>query len=217
MKIIKPSFEIIKYDHGAVKFLEEVGRTCYKSEDKITDTSGDKFINMLVERGHEAMIEHSFISVRFIHNRGFTHELVRHRLVSYAQESTRYCNYAKDKFNNELTFIEPFWFGGGDDTDERSWHELMLQIEKLYNVFVNEGGLPPQAARGILPNDLKTEIVASANVREWRSIFKLRCARGAHPDMHRVMIPLLYKLNELLPVLFQDIANIIRYDEQSRF
>lgn len=201
MKIIKPSYEIMYYNKDTMPLLEKVARVCYKSEDKICDGSADILIQKLINSGHEAMIEHASITVKFIHNRGFSHELVRHRIASYAQESTRYCNYSADKFGNELTFIEPYWFQNEKYLSESIWMNNIDIIEKSYFQLLEEG-LPPQAARGILPNDLKTEIVITANIREWRQIFKLRTANAAHPDMIRVMLPLQIKLQELFPILF---------------
>jgi thymidylate synthase (FAD) len=205
MKIIKPSFQIESEinPHKIYENLENIARTCYKSESvgDMGDAAG--FIRRLIDRGHEAMIEHEHITVRFIHNRGFTHELVRHRIASYAQESTRYCNYSKDKFGNELTFIEPYWYKEEEKTsnlNDGAWDVLMEQIEEIYLTMIKS--LPAQAARGILPNDIKTEIVITANLREWRAIFKLRCADAAHPDMRRVMIPLQNELKNLLPDIF---------------
>jgi thymidylate synthase (FAD) len=149
------------------------------------------------------MLEFFDITIKFTHNRGFSHELVRPRMCSFAQESTRYCNYSNDKFDNELTLIEPYW---GTTLAKESnigiaWLAEMRRIEALYMQMLKEG-LPPQAARGILPNDLKTEIVVKANLREWKHILELRCAPGAHPDMQRIMIPLHKELHDMLPEIF---------------
>ena len=209
MKIIDPSYEILTPIDGdeILKLLEISGRTCYKSEDKIDKESSKKFVRMLIEKGHEAMIEHFNITIKFIHNRGFTHELVRHRLCSFAQESTRYCNYSKDKFDNQITVIAPYWMGldwsgKGDAIDK--WTDCILWAETTYNSLMALG-LAPQAARGILPNDLKTEIITTANLREWRHIFKLRTSFAAHPDMERIMTPLLREMQKKIPIIFDDI------------
>jgi len=204
MKIVKPSYEIMYYNPDTIKLLEKAGRTCYKSEDKITDESADKFIKMLIDRGHEAMIEHSVITVKFISNRGFTHELVRMRLASYAQESTRYCNYSKDKFGNEITVIEPYWFHDSSSESKGQWTAFIKFSEASYFKLL-ENGIQAQGARGVLPIDIKTEIIITANIREWRHIFKLRCAKAAHPDMRRLMIPLLNNVSKMFPVLFDDV------------
>lgn len=208
MKIIEPSYEILTPIDGAeiLKTIERVARTCYKSEEKIGEGTAEKMIAMLIKNGHEAMIEFFDITVKFVHNRGFTHEMVRHRLCSFAQESTRYCNYSDDKFGNELTMIIPYWWHqeGHQIRAVGDWKEAMDKIQIAYFALINSG-LQPQAARGVLPNDLKTEINVKANLREWRAIFKLRTAPAAHPDMQRVMIPLLQELKSKLPIIFDDI------------
>lgn len=200
MKIIQPSYEVLTSINRdeILKHLEKCGRTCYKSEDKITGESAPKFIKMLNDRGHHAMLEFGNIQVRFIHNRGFTHELVRHRLCSFAQESTRYCDYA-----GELTVIEPWWKENFIDNTfvYETWTVHMNRSEEYYKIL-RSYGLTPQAARGVLPIDVKTEICISANYREWMHIFELRCSQAAHPDMRRVMIPLRDELNNLLPEIF---------------
>jgi thymidylate synthase (FAD) len=198
MKVIKPSYEVIYSNESGLEIMqaiERAGRVCYKSEDKITEDSCYKFIDRIIKSGHESVLEHKAITVKFIHNRGFTHELVRHRFASFSQESTRYV-----KYDGDMEFIEPYWkndFIGA----YVFWEKLMQDIEDEYQSFLKDG-LPLQAARGILPNDLKTEINITANLREWRTIFKLRCAKGAHPDMQKIMIPLRNELSEFLPGVF---------------
>ncbi len=188
------------------KRIEYAGRTCYKSESNITDESAEKFVRNLVKNGHEAMLEHSSMTVIFTVDRGVSHELVRHRIASFAQESTRYCNYSKDRFGNELTFIKPcFWEEGSDHYNE--WLTAMQIAETAYLNMIKEG-VPPEQARTVLPNSLKTEIVVTANMREWRNIFKLRAAGitgKPHPQMLEVMVPLLKLVKEKLPALFEDI------------
>ena len=205
MKIIKPSYEIISEVNGLklLRFIEFVGRKCYKSEDKITSDSCEKFIKMLIERGHESVLEHEKISVLFICDRGISHEIVRHRLASFSQESTRYCNYSKGKFGNELTFIDirPHV---NDDMYE-SWLSSLLLIETYYFELL-EKGATPQIARDILPTSLKTELVVTANLREWRTIFKQRTAQAAHPQMRELMQPLLDEIKTLVPIVFDDIT-----------
>ena len=147
------------------------------------------------------MIEHSSLSVKFIVDRGVSHEIVRHRISSFAQESTRYCNYSKDKFNNEITFVTPTFF---KDDQYHLWQVSMKQSEHAYFEFLN-GGATPQEARTVLPNSLKTEVVMTANYREWRNFFKLRTAKAAHPQMREVTIPLLNELKSKIPVIFDDI------------
>ena len=207
MKVINAGFEIENKEvfTGMLERIEKVGRTCYKSEDKITTESAPKFVQMIINRGHEAMLEHGgMISVRFIVDRGVSHELVRHRIASFAQESTRYCNYSKDKFGNDLTFIKPcFW--EENSPEMLLWESQMRLSEQAYLQLIEEGS-QPQEARSVLPNSLKTEIVVSANPREWRAFFKLRVADAAHPQMREVTRPLLDKFKELVPVIFDDIT-----------
>lgn len=208
MKIINQSYEIltpVKQIKDIPKMIEIAGRTCYKSEDKITDDSADKFCRMLIKKGHGAMIEHGNISVKLITDRGVTHELVRHRLASFGQESTRYVKYGKD-----MEFIKPVfnWSTDISDTDEQNkmitWTESMKASRSYYSNLIAMG-CPPQEARSVLPNSLKTEIVVTTNIREWRHIFKLRTAQAAHPQIRELMIPLLKELRKLVPVLFDDI------------
>lgn len=209
MRIIEPSYEILTpISDGGIKELqhiERIGRVCYRSECKITEDgeSAKEFVKMLIDRGHEAMIEHSFLSVKFIVDRGVSHELVRHRIASFAQESTRYCNYSKDKFGNEITFIKPFFFEE-KSTEYFLWKRVMGDAEYCYFNLL-ENGATPQEARSVLPNSTKTEITITANYREWRAFFKLRTAKAAHPSMREVTIPLLKELKEKLPVIFDEI------------
>lgn len=209
MRIIEPSYEILtEISEGGIKELqhiEKIGRVCYKSEDKITEDgeSAKKFVKMLIDRGHEAMIEHSSLSVKFTVDRGVSHELVRHRIASFAQESTRYCNYSKDKFGKEITVIRPLFFKEGSDK-EVAWTDAMASAEHMYFELLDLGATP-QEARSVLPNSTKTEITITANYREWRNFFKLRTAKAAHPQMVQVTRPLLKELKEKLPIIFDDI------------
>lgn len=206
MRVIKPSFEFMQEIEGKemLRRLERAGRVCYKSEHKITEDSAEGFLAGIIKRGHESVLEHEKITVRIICDRGVTHELVRHRIASYSQESTRYCNYSNEKFGRELTLIKPcFW--PEDDPRYRIWSEQMRQIENAYN-RLTEAGATPQEARSILPNSLKTEIVATMNIREWRHFFKLRTAPAAHPQMREVAGMLLAEFQKKVPVLFDDIA-----------
>ena len=205
MKEIRPSFEIMDDIDGAkiLQKLERCGRVCYKSEDKITEGSAEKFIGMILKSGHESVLEHEKLTVKFICDRGVTHEIVRHRIASYSQESTRYCNYSRDKFGNELTFIRPcFW---ADDSEEYAvWKQAMEDIEKTYVKLVSLGA-KPEEARSILPNSLKTEIVCTMNLREWRHFFRLRTAERAHPQIREISVALLDELKKRIPVIFDDI------------
>jgi len=205
MQIVKQGYQFIypttnKEFINEAKKIEAAGRLCYKSEDKITEDSYKKFISMLREKQHGAMLEHSTMSIKFITDRGITHEIVRHRVASFAQESTRYCNYSKDKFNNEISVIEPFC-GEADDESYRVWLAAMEAAEKAYFKML-ELGYSPQISRSVLPTSLKTEIVVTANFREWLHIFKLRTAPAAHPQMVALMTPLYKELNSVLPEIF---------------
>ncbi len=205
MKIIAPYHEIISKIDGAemLRNIELCGRVCYKSEDRITDGSAEKFVEMILKSGHESVLEHEKITVRFVCDRGVTHEIVRHRIASYSQESTRYCNYSKDKFGGEITFIRPcFW--AEDDEKFALWKETMQSIEDSYVKLISLGA-KPEEARSILPNSVKTEIMVTMNLREWRHFFKLRTAERAHPQIREVAIPLLNELKGLVPVIFDDI------------
>lgn len=206
MKIIDASYEILTKVNGEqiLKDIEKIGRTCYKSENKITEDSAKKFVGMLVKNGHEAMIEHSSITVKFICDRGVSHELVRHRLASFAQESTRYCNYSKDKFGNEITVIQPCFLDENDTVGCDLWRNMMIEAEKTYFAMLR-WGFSPQEARSVLPNSLKTEITMTMNLREWRHFFKLRTDKAAHPQMRELAIPLLAEFKQLIPVVFDDI------------
>ena len=224
MNVLNASFEILTpISEGGInelKHIERIGRVCYKSEGNITEDgeSAKKFVKMLINRGHEAMIEHSSLSVKFTVDRGVSHELVRHRIASFAQESTRYVNYSLDKFGNEINVID---IKEGIALDNKmknmdaeiieliikEWLLAMEDAEKHYMRMI-ELGATPQIARSVLPNSTKTEITITANYREWRKFFKLRVPNTAHPQMREVTIPLLKELKVLLPVIFEDIEEV---------
>lgn len=205
MKIIKPDVEFITPIDGAtiLKRLEQCGRVCYKSEAKITDTSAPAFVAGIIKRGHEAVLEHCSFTVKFICDRGVSHEIVRHRVASYCQESTRYCNYSKEGFGSEITVIKPCFLEVGTDGWEM-WRDACGMAEIFYFNML-EFGCSPQEARSVLPNSLKTEVVMTANIREWRHFLKLRCSPAAHPQMREVAMILLEKVHALIPVCFDDI------------
>ena len=207
MKIIDPYVELESEINGEdiLRTIEKVGRVCYKSEDRITEESAKRFVESLMKRGHESVIEHISLSVRIVCDRGVTHEIVRHRVASYAQESTRYCNYGKDKFDNELTFINPCFWSDVEDIDKKNiWINTMENIEKQYLELLKLGATPEEA-RSILPNSLKTEIIVTMNLREWRHFFKLRTSKAAHPQMRQVAFMILEIFKEKVPVIFDDI------------
>lgn len=207
MKIVNPSFHVLSaptYDDLLV-LIERAGRVCYKSEDQITKRSAEKLIKSLIKRGHHSVIEHGNITLKIICDRGISHELVRHRLASYSQESTRYCNYSKGKFDKEISCIKPyFWKETSHKFD--LWARACESAETYYMGLLADGATA-QEARAVLPNSLKTEIVVSANIREWRHILKLRTSVRAHPQMREIMMPILKWAYNKYPVFFEDIYN----------
>lgn len=241
MRIVEPKYEILTdISEGGIKELqqiERVARVCYKSEDKITPDgeSAKKLVGFLVKQGHEAMLEHSQLSVLFTCDRGIANELVRHRIASFAQESTRYCNYSKEKFGGELSFILPFYIPdepkenaikAASSTEElkkletdyqihNAWYWTCDDAEKSYKTLI-ANGMRPEQARCVLPLCLKTEIVVTANYREWRNIFKLRTPVAAHPQMRELMCPLLLEVQKKIPVVFDDIYTFWPADDQTR-
>ena len=206
MKIITARVEPMHPIGGAVILsrIEAAGRVCYKSEGKITDGSAAGFVRRIIKSGHEAVLEHCNISLKFICDRGVSHEIVRHRLASYCQESTRYCNYSKGDFGGEITVIEPLYLTPGTD-GYWIWKESCEFAEKGYFSLLDYG-CTPQEARAVLPNSLKTEVVMTANLREWRHFFRLRCSPAAHPQMREVATQALAMLHEAVPGVFDDIA-----------
>jgi len=230
MKIIKPSHEILFMPDGnaILKLIECAGRTCYKSEDRITEDSAKKFVAGIIKSGHHSVIEHVNITVRFVCDRGISHELVRHRLASYSQESSRYCDYSGDKFGKEITVIKPLWYSDNlkgqwtnlsnppdnDENNRMGDYEKLTDTEKLWLAAVRasefyyftllEHGERPEQARSALPNSLKTEIVMTANLREWKHVFRMRCQKAAHPQIREIMLPLLKELHDKIPVVFDE-------------
>jgi thymidylate synthase (FAD) len=213
MILVKPSFAILTpidmFDHMLAR-IEAAGRTCYKSEGKATPDSRRNFVTTLIARGHESVLEHESISVRIVCDRGVSHEIVRHRLASFSQESTRYCDYAK----GHVCFVLPPWskVDPGVYGHEGRYHipwpytdilwiSAMRNAESAY-LDLRKGGWSPQQARAVLPNSLKTEIVVTANLREWRHILRLRTSSAAHPQMVEIMRPLGLALSDLVPVVF---------------
>lgn len=246
MRLVKPSAEILYINTEALQLIEAAGRTCYKSEDKITGESAPAFADMILKRGHESVIEHASATVRFICDRGVSHEIVRHRIASYSQESTRYCDYSGRIIcskcggsmktqeaececpacggawaESHISFIIPSWFEltpeiyanltesnlNSIDAAELSWLYAMKSSEDSYKEL-REAGWRPEQARSVLPNSLKTEIVMTANLREWRHFFKLRTS-AAHPQMREVAIPLLEEFKKQIPILFDDLGGAL--------
>lgn len=206
MRIIEPSwqFEEEINPKAIMEKIERAGRTCYKSEGRIGDGTAERFIAGIIKRGHESVLEHASITVRMICDRGVSHELVRHRIASYSQESTRYCNYADGKFGGEVAFIKPCFWERNDILMDR-WMGAMLAAEYTYKEMLSLGATPEEA-RSVLPNSLKTEVVVTMNVREWRHFFKLRTSAAAHPQMREIAGMMLAGFQMVLPVLFGDIG-----------
>lgn len=206
MRIINPSFEIIDFpdENSTLKKIEISGRTCYKSEHKAERDSAQQFAEMILKRNHFSVLEHVNITVRLICDRGISHEIVRHRLASYSQESTRYANYSNERFGSEITVIRPFFWQEGEEK-YNLWLHATKEAEKAYLALIKQGA-SPQEARSVLPNSLKTEVVITCNLREWHHIFSLRCAPAAHPQMREIMLPLLNEFAKRLPVIFNSLA-----------
>lgn len=215
MKIVKQSWKWNGFVSATdlLRQIEIAGRTCYKSEEKITSDSSKEFVRKMLASGHHAMIEFAMIPpVKVITDRGVSHEIVRHRLFSYAQESTRYCNYGKDKFGNEITVVLPVWFMDDYATTSatlwsNSYHLWLNATEAAEGYYMNllSDKQSPQQARSVLPNSLKTEINICGNAREWRHFFKLRCSKAAHPQMRELARDMLYGFATAIPILFDDL------------
>lgn len=203
MRIVKASAEILRATPDLEQMIELAGRTCYKSEDKITENSASEFISRIKNFKHESVLEHGAITVRFTVDRGISHELVRHRIASFSQESTRYCNYSKNKFDNEITVIDPRHAFPMTEMRYSYWKAACERAEEAYFGMLDLGATP-QEARDVLPNSLATEVVMTANPREWRHVFRVRCAREAHPQMREVMLPLYVEFAKRWPTLFGD-------------
>ncbi|MBI4789425.1 MAG: FAD-dependent thymidylate synthase [Chloroflexi bacterium] len=209
MIVVEPAFSVLhpksKEDAlDALRRVELAGRLCYKSEDRVTSDSYHRFIQMLIQRKHWSVIEHGYMTAHIVTNRGVTHELVRHRLASFSQESTRYCNYAKGRFGGEIAVVCPPELS---NADLPLWRASMQESEKVYLELI-ERGVTPQIARGVLPNDLKAEIIVTANLREWHHIFALRCGSSAHPHMRHVMRMGLSQAAELFAPVFDDLIEL---------
>lgn len=206
MKVVKQSVEImgcggLPIDGKAMlKHIELCGRVCYKSEDKITDESAERFVRRIIKSGHESVLEHASITVRFVCDRGVSHEIVRHRIASYSQESTRYCDYSRDKFGGEISVIEPV----GDNPNKGMIYAGGGYAETLYQYMIGVG-VSPQMARAVLPMCLKTELIMTANLREWRHFLRLRTSEAAHPQIRALALELRDKLREAVPVVFEDV------------
>jgi len=232
MQLIKQKVEILYCDSSLLKLIEKAGRVCYKSEAKITSDSYKSFIQGIIKKGHESVIEHSLFTVKFTCDRGISHELVRHRLASFSQVSTRYVDYSK----RGIEFIVPYWYPNLYNNtskvndclkigwepgniqkscnltqEEKEFLEYLINVEKLYNKLRGVYNQKPEQARAVLPNCLATELVMSANFREWRHVLRLRSSSKAHPQIRELMIDLYNNLRLTYPEIFDIIfADVLR-------
>lgn len=198
MKIIEQSARFVWSTPLSTIQIESAGRVAYKSEGMMTAESASKFVSGIIDKGHGSVLEHASASFHIITDRGVSHEIVRHRLASYTQESTRYCNYGKEKFGKEISVIRPI---GLTENTERIWARSMAEAEDAYLRMLQEGA-SPQIARSVLPHSLKTEIRMTCNFREWRHFLKTRCAKDAHPQMRALAYDILHDLNLVAPIVF---------------
>lgn len=205
MKVIQPEVSVVGSVDGPalLRQIERCGRVCYKSEGMIHPGSAEKFVRNIISRGHEAVLEHGSVTVRFICDRGVSHEIVRHRIAAFCQESTRYCSYDKEKFGNEITVIDP-GFAEHDSAEYALWRYACETAEECYMELLRRGWTPQQA-RDVLPTSLKTELCMTANIREWRHFLKLRCSPAAHPQIRQLSLMLLELLHENIPACFDDL------------
>lgn len=212
MRIIRQSYEILSDISNGIdmlKFIEKCGRVCYKSEDKITENSAENFVKSLIKSKHESVLEHQSITVKFTISRATSHQLVRHRIASYSQASQRYCNYSKGTFGSEVTFVLPYRYRNEDLSNPSAacltWIYSMESAEHDYMMLISQDGNKPEDAREVLPNSTMTEVVVTANLREWRTIFKLRTDSVADGPIREIMTNLVKELKSKIPVVFDDI------------
>lgn len=204
MKIIEPLVEVENFDGLKImKNIERACRTCYRSEDKITEDSYKNLIKNCVNRGHESVLEHEKVTVRLTCDIGVYKDLTRHRIASFSIESTRYCNYGKDKWDNQIKFIKPCNIEG-DSELYSNWVGTMDFIEKEY-IAMSKNGATPDQMRMILPHSTAAEVTMTANIREWKHIFELRCSKRVHPSVQQIMIPLLLYFKEKMPEIYESV------------
>lgn len=212
MKIVDPWIKVENFNGKQImKNIERACRTCYRSEDKITEDSYKKLLQNCITRGHESVLEHEKITIKMFCDVGVYKDLTRHRFGSFSIESTRYCNYGKDKFDNEIKFIKPVFYIDNwiDEPNLLSehWYETMELIEEKYIMMSNCGATPDQM-RMILPHSTAAEVTMTANIREWKHILSLRCSKAAHPAIRQILIPLLLLFKKEMPEIF----NCVDYD-----
>ena len=203
MKIVDPWIQVEEYNPVKImKNIERACRTCYRSENLINEDSYKKLLKNCINRGHESILEHEKITIRMCCDIGVYKDLTRHRFGSFSIESTRYCNYGKDKFDNEIKFINPCNMDKKELFNE--WYSSCIEIEQRYMNMVKLGATPDQM-RMILPHSTAAEVTMTANIREWRHILDLRTKKMAHPAIRQLLIPLLLKFKEDMPELFNEI------------
>lgn len=200
MKIVPQSVSLVWYTPNPQEIIESAGRTCYKSEDRIATDSSINFIRTVIKSGHESVLEHASASFRIITDRAVCNEIVRHRIASYSQESSRYCNYSANRFGREISIIEPPNLVGDAHL---AWFDGVKAAEQAYFALI-ESGQPPQIARSVLPSCLKTELVMTTNFRSWRNFMKLRLPPTAHPQIRDVAKSILEKLKSFAPTCFEE-------------
>ena len=218
MLLVKPEIQVENYDGIKImKNIEKACRTCYRSEGLITEDSYKKLLKNCINRGHESILEHEKVTIRMVCDIGVYKDLTRHRFGSFSIESTRYCNYNKDKFGNEIKFIEPVFYTDSwklanyegaamtiEELKSSVWYNCMEEIEDSYN-YMGELECTPDEMRMLLPHSTAAEVTMTANIREWRHILELRCNKAAHPAIRQLLIPLLLKFKEDMPELFSAI------------
>ena len=208
-EMIDPGFKIVTYSDNPIEDIiriEKIGRTAYKSSSEYTPETAEKFVRMIVKRGHESVLEHGWVTVHITCDRGVSHEIVRHRLASYTQESTRYCNYGLEKFGGKIKVIKPYRFDFWDHNVRDLWMQAVDESANCYLRMVNSFGTQPQLARDVLPTCLATNVVMTANFREWRHFFKLRAANDAHPAIQTLARDMLDEFTALWPSVFDEIV-----------
>ena len=206
MKLISPRVEILSPIDGKIilQHLELAGKVCWKSESGIKDDSCEIFLKTIIDKAHESVLEHYSLTVRFVCSRGCSHQLVRHRIAAYSQDSTRYCNYSKGKFGGEILFIKPNEYDSWD-TQKQTFYDAALEDSEKSYLRLIELGMRPEDARGVLPTDLKTEVVTTMNMRSWRHFFKMRTDKHAQKEIRHLANELLTTFKTQIPIIFDDL------------
>lgn len=227
MKLIDPIIEVENYNPIKImRNLERACRTCYRSEGLITDSSYKTLLTNCINRGHESILEHEKVTIRMICDIGVYKDLTRHRIASFSIESTRYCNYSKDKFDNSIKFIEPIFYDsswvesnyeGSTMTESQIksmyWYRCMEDIEEHYINMANNGAKPDEL-RMLLPHSTAAQVTMTANIREWKHILSLRCSNRTHPAIQQLLIPLLLKFKEDMPEIFNTVEYNIDFPKE---